>query len=110
MTTLADVKAGIQNAMHALSQAQDAGETRELRARLERDPNDHQARFDLATALLANRDREGAVDELLELFRRDREWNEGAAKAQLMKVFDTLGPKDPIALKGRRRLSSMIFS
>ncbi len=63
-----------------------------------------------ATALLANRDREGAVDELLELFRRDREWNAGAAKAQLMKVFDTLGPKDPLALKGRRRLSSMIFS
>lgn len=91
-------------------QTQDAGETRELRARLERDPNDHQARFDLATALLAKRDREGAVDELLELFRRDREWNDGAAKAQLIKVFETLGPKDPVALKGRRRLSSMIFS
>jgi putative thioredoxin len=91
-------------------QAQDVGETRELRARLDRDPNDHQARFDLATALLAKRDREGAVDELLELFRRDREWNNGAAKEQLIKVFDTLGPKDPIALKGRRRLSSMIFS
>jgi putative thioredoxin len=91
-------------------QTQDAGETQELRARLETDPNDHQARFDLAIALLAKRDREGAVDELLELFRRDREWNDGAAKAQLMKVFDTLGPKDPLALKGRRRLSSMIFS
>jgi putative thioredoxin len=91
-------------------QAQDAGETRDLRALLDRDPDDHQARFDLATALLAKRDREGAVDELLELFRRDREWNEGAAKEQLIKVFDTLGPKDPIALKGRRRLSSMIFS
>jgi putative thioredoxin len=91
-------------------QAQDVGESRELRARLERDQNDHQARFDLATALLAKRDREGAVEELLELFRRDREWNNGAAKEQLIKVFDTLGPKDPIALKGRRRLSSMIFS
>ena len=91
-------------------QTQDAGETKELRARLAADPNDHQARFDLATALLAKRDREGAVDELLELFRRDRAWNGEAAKAQLMKVFDTLGPKDPIALKGRRRLSSMIFS
>ncbi len=91
-------------------QTQDAGETRDLRARIEADPNDHQARFDLAIALLAKRDREGAVDELLELFRRDREWNDGAAKAQLMKLFETLGPKDPIALKGRRRLSSMIFS
>ena len=91
-------------------QAQDAGETRELRARLEKNPDDHQARFDLATALLAKREREDAVDELLELFRRDREWNDGAAKTQLMKVFDTLGPKDPVALRGRRRLSSMIFS
>jgi putative thioredoxin len=91
-------------------QTQEVGETRELRARVEADPNDHQARFDLATALLAKRDREGAVDQLLELFRRDREWNEGAAKAQLMKLFETLGPKDPVALKGRRRLSSMIFS
>ena len=97
-------------AVDLAAQTRDAGETRELRARLDKNPDDHQARFDLATALLANRDREGAVDELLELFRRDREWNDGAAKAQLMKVFDTLGPKDPVALKGRRRLSSMIFS
>ncbi len=97
-------------AVDLAQQSQDVGETRELRERLAADPNDHQARFDLATALLANRDREGAVDELLELFRRDREWNEGAAKEQLIKVFDTLGPKDPVALKGRRRLSSMIFS
>jgi putative thioredoxin len=103
---IAAARAAVDLAM----QTQDAGETRDLRARLERNPNDHEARFDLAIALLAKRDREGAVDELLELFRRDREWNEGAAKAQLMKVFDTLGPKDPIALKGRRRLSSMIFS
>jgi putative thioredoxin len=103
---IAAARAAVDLAM----QTQDAGETMELRARLEANPNDHQARFDLAIALLAKRDREGAVDELLELFRRDREWNDGAAKAQLMKVFDTLGPKDPLALKGRRRLSSMIFS
>ena len=102
--------AAARAAVDLARQTQDAGETRELRERLEADPNDHQARFDLAIALLAGRDREGAVDELLELFRRDREWNEGAAKDQLIKVFDTLGPKDPIALKGRRRLSSMIFS
>jgi putative thioredoxin len=54
--------------------------------------------------------RAGAVDELLELFRRDREWNEGVAKQQLFKLFDSLGPKSEIAQKGRRRLSSMIFS
>lgn len=102
--------AAARAAVDLARQTQDAGETTELRARLEADPADHQARFDLAIALLAARDSEGAVDELLELFRRDREWNEGAAKEQLIKVFDTLGAKDPIALKGRRRLSSMIFS
>ena len=91
-------------------QAADAGETDELRARLEADPADHQARLDLAVALLGAGDAEGAVDELLELFRRDREWNEEAAKTQLFKVFESLGDKDPIALKGRRRLSSMIFA
>jgi putative thioredoxin len=87
-----------------------AGEAGESRARLERDPNDHQARYDLAMALVARGDEAGAVDELLELFRRDREWNDGAAKQQLFKLFDSLGPKSEIAQKGRRRLSSMIFS
>ncbi len=62
-----------------------------------------QARFDLALALHANRDRSrGAVDQLLELFRRDREWNDGAAKAQLFTIFDALKPKDPMVLNGRR--------
>jgi len=88
----------------------DVGETAELRARLAADPADHQARFDLALALLADKDAEGAVEELLELFRRDREWREGAARAQLFKIFDSLGPKDPLAARGRRRLSSMIFA
>ena len=67
-------------------------------------------RLDLATALHARGDVQAAVDQLLDLFRRDREWNEGAAKAQLFQVFDALPPKDPIALAGRRRLSSMIFA
>ena len=88
----------------------ETGETEELRARLAADPDDHQARFDLAMALIGARDPAGAVDELLELFRRDREWNEGAARAQLFKLFDSLGPKDPLVAKGRRRLSSMIFT
>ncbi|HVL21936.1 MAG TPA: thioredoxin [Amaricoccus sp.] len=86
------------------------GGTAELRAAVERNPNDHQARFDLALALFADGDPEGAVDALVELFRRDREWNEGAAKTQLFKLFDSLGPKSEVAQKGRRRLSSMIFS
>ena len=67
------------------------------------------ARFDLAVALNGSGDVEGAVNELLDLFKRDRDWNAGAAKTQLLTIFDSLSPKDPIALAGRRRLSSMIF-
>ena len=91
-------------------QAASAGPLDELRAALEGDPNNHQARLDLATALMASNDTEGAIEELLELFRRDREWNDAAAKTQLFKIFDSLGDKDPVGLKGRRRLSSMIFA
>jgi putative thioredoxin len=87
-----------------------AGEADEFTAALDRDPNDHQARFDLAMALIAGGDNEAAIDALLELFRRDREWNEGAAKAQLIKLFDSLGQKSEAVAKGRRRLSSMIFA
>jgi putative thioredoxin len=91
-------------------QAAKAGPVDELRAKVAADPADHQARFDLALALHAHDEVEAAVDELLELFRRDREWNDGAAKQQLFKIFDALQPKDPIAQRGRRRLSSMIFA
>ena len=91
-------------------QAADAGPVNELRARVEADPADLQARFDLATALHAAGDVQAAVDELLDLFRRDREWNDGAAKAQLFTIFDALKPQDPIALNGRRKLSSLIFA
>lgn len=91
-------------------QAADAGPLAELRAAVEADPANHQARFDLATALHAGGEVEDAVAELLELFRRDREWNDGAAKAQLFTIFDALKPTDPIVLNGRRKLSSMIFA
>ena len=91
-------------------QAANAGPEQELRHAVEADPANHQARFDLAAALLAAGKTDEAVDELLELFRRDREWNDGAAKAQLMTVFEALKPTDPVVLKGRRRLSSMIFA
>ena len=91
-------------------QAADAGPVAELRAAVEAAPDDHQARFDLAQALSASGDTEGAIGELLELFRRDREWNDGAARAQLFTIFDAAGPKDPAVLAGRRKLSSMIFA
>ena len=91
-------------------QAANAGPEAELRAAVDANPNDHQARYDLAAALLAAGNPKEAVDQLLELFRRDREWNDGAAKAQLFTIFDALKPQDPIVLAGRRRLSSMIFA
>ncbi len=91
-------------------QAANAGPAADLTAAVEANPEDHQARYDLAAALQANGDTEGAVAELLELFRRDREWNDGAAKTQLFTIFDALKPNDPIVLNGRRKLSSMIFA
>ena len=90
-------------------QAANAGPEPELRAAVDAAPDDHQARFDLALALHAGGKIEEAVDQLLELFRRDRDWNEGAARSQLFIIFDALKPNDPIVTKGRRRLSSMIF-
>jgi putative thioredoxin len=91
-------------------QAANAGPETELRAAVAANENDPQARFDLALALHAAGKVDEAVDELLDLFRRDREWNDGAAKAQLFIIFEALKPTDPIVLKGRRRLSSMIFA
>ncbi len=91
-------------------QAADAGPVADLTAAVEAAPDDLQARFDLAQALYANADAQGAVDHLLELFRRDREWNDGAAKTQLFTIFDALKPEDPVVLNGRRKLSSLIFA
>ena len=91
-------------------QAANAGPTTELQAAVDADPANHQARFDLATALHAGGDADGAVDHLLEIFRQDREWNDGAAKVQLFTVFDALPANDPVVLNGRRKLSSLIFA
>ncbi|MGB1234149.1 MAG: thioredoxin [Planktomarina sp.] len=91
-------------------QAANAGPLAELQAAVDADPKNHEARFDLATAMHANGDAGGAVDQLLELFRRDREWNDGAAKAQLFTIFDALPANDQVALDGRRKLSSLIFA
>jgi len=95
--------------LHLAKQAQNAGPLSELRAALEADENNHQARFDYANALHSAGQVEEAVSQLLELFRRDRDWNDGAAKTQLFTIFDALKPNDPVVLNGRRKLSSMIF-
>lgn len=91
-------------------QASTSGPVADLQAAVESDPDNHQARYDLAQALYAQGDGQAAVDHLLELFRRDREWNEAAARTQLMTIFEALKPNDPVALNGRRKLSSMIFA
>lgn len=91
-------------------QAADAGPVAELTEKVEQNPDDHQARFDLAQALYAHGDADAAVTHLLELFRRDRSWNDEAAKQQLFTIFDALKPNDPVVLNGRRKLSSMIFA
>lgn len=104
---IAAARAAVELAEQTAGAAADLAKNR---AALAADAANHQARFDLALALIATGETEEAMDELLELFRRDREWNDGAAKTQLMKLFDALGPADPLTLRGRRRLSSIIFS
>jgi len=96
--------------LELVRQAANAGPVEDLRAEVAAAPDNLQARFDLAQALHADGQVEMAVDQLLDLFRRDRDWNDGAAKAQLFTIFEALKPTDPIVLKGRRKLSSMIFS
>ena len=91
-------------------QAANAGPLDELKAAVDADADNHQARLELETALHAGGDAEAAVEQLLELFRRDRDWNDGAAKAQLFTVFDALPANDPVVLNGRRKLSSLIFA
>ena len=91
-------------------QAADAGPVAELQAEVDANPGNLQARFDLALALQAHGETQAAVDHLLTLFGKDREWNDGAAKTQLFTIFEALKANDPIALNGRRQLSSMIFA
>ena len=81
-----------------------------LRTRLAADPADHAARYELATALNSTGDREEAADALLEILRRERDWNEGAARLQLIKLFEAWGFDDPVALKARRRMSALLFA
>jgi putative thioredoxin len=90
--------------------APDAADTTNLTARLEANPNDLQARYDLALALDAKGDREGALNALLEIVRRDRKWNDDGARKHLVTLFEAMGPTDPRTLDARRRLSAILFS
>lgn len=82
----------------------------ELRARVEASPTNLQARFELAAALAAASSSEAAIDEYLEILRRDRNWNDGAARQQLLTLFEALGSADPVVKSGRRKLSALLFA
>jgi putative thioredoxin len=90
--------------------AANAGDVGPLKARIAADPADLEARLQLATVLDAKGDRDGAIDELLEIIKRDRKWNEEAAKKQLLTLFEAMGPMDARTIQARRRLSSILFS
>ena len=106
--------ADIAGARSALALAQEGraakGQLTALQARVAADPADHQARYDLATALNAMDEREQAAEALLEIIRRARTWNEGAARLQLLKFFEAWGFDDPATQAARRRLSAILFS
>ena len=106
--------ADVEGAISALSLAEQAGEadgdTAQLQAQLAQDPADHQVRFDLAMAHHGAGRNEQAIDELIEIIRRDRQWNEEAAREQLLKLFEAIGHADPLTVAGRRKLSSILFS
>lgn len=100
----------VRAAIDLARKAEAMGSTVELEAKVQANPADHQARIDLAAALAAKGGKIAAVDHLLEAFRRDRNWNEQAARKQLVQLFEAWGPKDAATIEGRRRLSSLLFS
>jgi putative thioredoxin len=102
--------AGVVAALELAKRSANVGDLEPLKAKVEANPADHQARIDLAAALAAKGDKEDAVTQLLETFRRDRGWNDQAARKELVQLFEAWGPKDPATLDGRRRLSSLLFA
>ncbi|HVY51979.1 MAG TPA: thioredoxin [Devosia sp.] len=93
-----------------LTEAAAVGPVAELTRRVEKSPDDHQARYDLAIALNAEGKRVEAAEQLVQLMKRDRSWNEDGARKKLLDFFEAWGGKDPATLKGRRLLSSLLFS
>jgi putative thioredoxin len=102
--------ASVRAALDLAKLAGKAGDATNLEVKVKAEPGNHQARIDYAMALAAGGRKAEAVEQLLESFRRDRKWNEEAARKQLVQLFDAWGPKDPATLDGRRRLSSLLFS
>ncbi len=93
-----------------LAEASPSGSLEDLAIKVTRAPDDHEARFDLAMAEFTGGRKEEAIDNLIEIIRREREWEDEKARKQLLKFFEALGPSDPLSIKGRRKLSSVLFS
>lgn len=104
--SIAAARASLELAEKAAS----VGDLGALQAAVESNPADHQSRFDLAVALAAKGDNEQAANHLLEIIRKDRKWNDEAARRQLVLLFDMMGPGDPVTMDARRKLSAILFS
>jgi putative thioredoxin len=102
--------ASVRAAIELAGKAGEVGANDELGAKVAANPNDWQARFDYAEALSARGDLEGASDQLLTIIEKNRDWNEGAARTQLLKIFEAAGPMSDVAKNGRRKLSAILFS
>ena len=102
--------AAARAALEVAEQASSVGPIGELEAKVQANPLDHQARFDLAVALNAKNKRNEAVDQLMEIVRRDRKWNDDGARKQLVQFFEAWGPTDEATVNGRKRLSSILFA
>jgi putative thioredoxin len=100
----------VQAAIDLAEQAQSLGPVGELEQKVAADPLDHQARFDLAIALNAAGKRTEATDQLLEIFKRDRKWDDDGARRQLVQFFEAWGVADEATIDGRKRLSTILFS
>ena len=100
----------VRAALDLAEQSSAIAASEDLQAKLEKNPDDHAVRFDLAMAYYAEGNREMAVDTLLDLVRRDRSWNEDQARKQLVKFFEAFGFADPLSVSGRKRLSTILFS
>ena len=102
--------ASVRASLELIEDAVGASDPATLQAQLSANPKDHQARYDLARALIGRGDLEGACDALLEIIQSNRDWNDGAARALLLKIFDAAGAGSDLSKSGRRRLSSILFS
>lgn len=102
--------ASLRAAIELAEQAAELGDPQPLLIRIEADPKDHEARLELALIHNARGEREKAVDQLVEIVRRDRNWREDGARTQLLQLFEAWGMTDPATLYGRRKLSSVLFS